>query len=178
MNNFYRGKSGIKFGLRLKLSTTLPKVNNCPIGENSPNLGPMLSFKNHFAEKIGENDIFDSYLVKPNYAKMFSYHWFLRKAPIFSSKIVENGDHKIDSWSPCSWHFFPAAAIMIGQTFAEFCKNFFFSCQRQEKLFWTSLSPPFHERQKGSERKKNGEKISSNFVSSTCNRRQIIIDIY
>jgi hypothetical protein len=34
--------------------------------------------------------------TKLNYAKFWSWHWFLRKTPIFSPKLVENCDHNID----------------------------------------------------------------------------------
>jgi hypothetical protein len=35
-----------------------------------------------------------------NKAKLWSWHWFLRKTPIFSPKIAENCDHNID---PRTW---------------------------------------------------------------------------
>jgi hypothetical protein len=47
-------------------------------------------FKNIFAKNIGKNLAFFDSKAKLNYAKIWSQHWFLRKTPIFSPKIVEN----------------------------------------------------------------------------------------
>jgi hypothetical protein len=41
MDTFTVLKSSLKFGLLLQFSSKLPKVNNRPMGENSPNLATL-----------------------------------------------------------------------------------------------------------------------------------------
>jgi hypothetical protein len=78
-----------------KMAKNWPKICFCPGG-----LGPMLWFLKYFRQKIQrKNCRFWLKTKKLNYAKFWSWHWCLRKTPIFSpklSKIAENCDHNID----------------------------------------------------------------------------------
>jgi hypothetical protein len=70
-------------------------------------LGPMLWFFKYFRRKIRPKNLAKKFVLfllktKLNFAKFWSLHWFLRKAPFFRwklSKIAENCDHNID---PCT----------------------------------------------------------------------------
>jgi hypothetical protein len=58
MHNLNRGKSSSQMWATFVIFIKLPKDNNRPLGENSPNLGPMLCFFKYFRRKIQQKMAF------------------------------------------------------------------------------------------------------------------------